>query len=129
MPTFVCWMQTVWNWRHFHPTASCVLTSLGGASGLLVGIVSATGNASGSGSGILISLIGVVLLGFVIYAGYDTNWFQDWKYNDTGTAIEGHSVARSIGPLILSVAVLSTVVFAGVFYLITLTIGAATRRA
>lgn len=124
MPQFMLWMQGIWGWRNDHPTASCVVTGLWGAFGLLAGIMSVAGQAGGSG--VFLSLIGAVLLGLVIYAGYDTNWFQNWKYRDTGAIVEGHSLARSIGPLTLSAAVLSTVVFVGIFFLATTIIGALT---
>jgi hypothetical protein len=93
--------------------------------GLIAGIVNTVDNAGGSG--VLLSLIGIVLLGLVLYAAYDTNWFQDWKANDAGTAIEGHSVARAIGPLSLSAAVLLSMVALTVWWLMFIIIGAVAR--
>src|SRR5205823_4456532 len=124
MPRFVRWMQGIWNWRNSHPTASCVVTGLWGVFGLLAGIVSFTSNSIGGG--VLLSLLGAGLLGLVIYAGYDTSWFQNWKYKDAGSVVEGHSLARSIGPITLSTAVLATVVYVGLLYLTTKIIGAVT---
>lgn len=110
MPRFIHWMQVTWGMRNTNPTASCVVTGLWGVFGLLAGIVAAISHAIGIG--ILLSLTGVVLLGLVIYAGYDTNWFQD-----KAKVVEGHSLARAIGPLTLSTAVLASVVFLGFFVL------------
>lgn len=116
---FMHWMDVAWSWRNTRPTASCVVTGLWGLVGLLAGIVSLTSNSIASG--VFLSLIGAGLLGLVIYAGYDTHGFQEWKHTVKGTkyVVEGHSLARSIGPLTLSTVVLASIVFLGIFVLMT----------
>lgn len=107
---FMHWMDVAWSWRITQPTASCVVTGLWGVVGLLAGIVVAISNSIGAG--ILLILIGAVLLGLVIYAGYDTDWFQDKE-----KLVKGHRLARGIGPLSVSTTVLASVVFLGFFVL------------
>jgi hypothetical protein len=116
---FVHWMDVAWDWRNTKPTVSCMVTGLWGVVGLLAGIVSLTSNSVGSG--VFFSLIGVGLLGLVIYAGYNTHRFQEWKHTVKGTeyVVEGHSLARSIGPLTLWVAILASIAFLGLFVLTT----------
>jgi hypothetical protein len=123
---FVHWMSVAWNWRNTHPTAACVVTGLWGVVGLIGGIGSLASHSIGAG--IFFILIGAALLGLVIYAGYNTRGFHEWKHVVKGTeyVVEGHQLARSIGPFTVSAAVLTTVVYVGLLYLTTLIIGAAT---
>lgn len=102
-------MLAIWRMPDEHPAVSSVLTGIWGLIGMIVGIVIATSSQGQSGAGgILLSLVGITLLGFAGYTGYVTDRFQIWHYSRKGTrsVISGHGFARWAGPIILILAFL-----------------------
>lgn len=100
-----------WRMPKSHPTASTVLTGILGVALFIQGIVLATSisysGQSNVAGGVFVCLLGLVAIGLVAYATYDTQRFQSWVRPDGSY---GHSLVRYAGPILLIVALVETIV-------------------
>lgn len=118
MPRYQQIILTLWRMPNNHPVGSSILTGLWGVCGLVGGILVAVSQSVAGG--VFLSLIGAALLGLVIYAGYDTNWFQDWnppEAQGTEIVVTGHPIARRAGPYLIIPAFLFYMLLLGCFVL------------
>lgn len=120
-PRFLIWMRTVWGWSNRYPERSCYITGFLGLVGLLAGILMLFSQAT-VGGGVILALIGIMLLGLVVYAAYDPNGFKKWKEEKDMRfeyQPEGHLLARTLGPGSLAILILATVIYFGLLLLVT----------
>ncbi len=109
----MAWRLVGYFWRmpKVHPSASTVISGILGVALFIEGIALAatrtyTGQSNVAG-GILVCILGLVAVGLVAYATYDTQYFRSWTRPDGSY---GHALVRYAGPILLILALVETIV-------------------
>jgi amino acid transporter len=115
-----------WRMPRRYPTASTIITGILGIVLFIEGIVlattpSTTGQSNVPG-GIIVCVISLIAVGLAAYAAYETQYFHNWKRSDGSY---GHVLARCMGPLLLTLALIEVII---ILWVISMILSGFSRR-